>query len=401
MSYVIDVYRREITPTRNLIQFAAFVSFFPAPGRRPDHAADDAAAAGRPAAAIRPRSSSTRAAYLIFWGLLKKVVIADNLAEHRQRPVRPLADARRRPGPAGGLCLRLPDLRRLLGLHRHRPGRRQVPGVRAGAQLQPPLLRHQPAGTSGPAGTSASRTWLRDYLYIPLGGSRGGTLRTYRNLMLTMILGGLWHGAAWTFVLWGIYQGLLLVGHRLAEPWLDRIDPTDPVDRACWKGLRIVGDLPHGLPRLAALPRPIGRAGRRHALGDRRTDRRSPRPPTSSRSLVLVIPLLLVQLIQYLADDLDVIARTPWYVRSALLHGLLLRHRARGRISAGSSSSISSSRPVLARETGGWRPLGSVHTRPRPRPGRILTSPSRVVPDHSIPPPAHRLGEMRDPGGTI
>ena len=53
--------------------------------------------------------------------------------------------------------------------------------------------------------------------------------------MLTMILGGLWHGAAWTFVLWGIYQGLLLVGHRLASPWLDRIQPSDPIDRACWK----------------------------------------------------------------------------------------------------------------------------------------------------------------------
>ena len=58
--------------------------------------------------------------------------------------------------------------------------------------------------------------------------------------MLTMIIGGLWHGAAWTFVLWGIYQGILLVAHRLAAPWLDRIHPTEPVDRACWKLVRIV-----------------------------------------------------------------------------------------------------------------------------------------------------------------
>ena len=50
--------------------------------------------------------------------------------------------------------------------------------------------------------------FLRDYLYIPLGGSRGSRLFTYRNLMITMILGGLWHGAAWTFVLWGTFQGL-------------------------------------------------------------------------------------------------------------------------------------------------------------------------------------------------
>ena len=58
--------------------------------------------------------------------------------------------------------------------------------------------------------------------------------------MLTMIIGGLWHGAAWTFVLWGIYQGVLLVGHRLARPWLRRIHPTDPIDRACWKAVRII-----------------------------------------------------------------------------------------------------------------------------------------------------------------
>lgn len=57
--------------------------------------------------------------------------------------------------------------------------------------------------------------WLRDYLYIPLGGSRSGSFRTYTNLMITMALGGLWHGAGWTYVLWGVYQGTALVIHRL------------------------------------------------------------------------------------------------------------------------------------------------------------------------------------------
>jgi D-alanyl-lipoteichoic acid acyltransferase DltB (MBOAT superfamily) len=58
-------------------------------------------------------------------------------------------------------------------------------------------------------------SWLRDYLYIPLGGNQAGGTRTYINLMITMLLGGLWHGAAWNFVLWGGYQGILLCGHRL------------------------------------------------------------------------------------------------------------------------------------------------------------------------------------------
>jgi len=65
-------------------------------------------------------------------------------------------------------------------------------------------------------------TWLRDYLYIPLGGNRYGSARTYANLALTMVLGGLWHGAAWTFVWWGIYHGALLIGHRLVEPLVSR-----------------------------------------------------------------------------------------------------------------------------------------------------------------------------------
>ena len=57
-------------------------------------------------------------------------------------------------------------------------------------------------------------TWLRDYLYIPLGGNRGSGLLTYRNLLLTMVLGGLWHGAAWNFVLWGFFHGLILIVYR-------------------------------------------------------------------------------------------------------------------------------------------------------------------------------------------
>jgi D-alanyl-lipoteichoic acid acyltransferase DltB (MBOAT superfamily) len=66
-------------------------------------------------------------------------------------------------------------------------------------------------------------SWLKDYLYIPLGGSKKGPRRTYVNLLLTMLLGGLWHGAGWLFLAWGAYQGLLLVFHRLAEPVLAKL----------------------------------------------------------------------------------------------------------------------------------------------------------------------------------
>jgi alginate O-acetyltransferase complex protein AlgI len=64
---------------------------------------------------------------------------------------------------------------------------------------------------------------LRDYLYIPLGGNRSGTWKTYRNLLITMLLGGLWHGASWTFVAWGAYHGLLLAAYRAWGASWDRL----------------------------------------------------------------------------------------------------------------------------------------------------------------------------------
>ncbi len=72
-------------------------------------------------------------------------------------------------------------------------------------------------------------SWLRDYLYIPLGGNRNGMLRTYRNLMLTMLIGGLWHGAGWTFVAWGGFHGAILVVYRTLG--VDRlIQRTSPIN---------------------------------------------------------------------------------------------------------------------------------------------------------------------------
>jgi D-alanyl-lipoteichoic acid acyltransferase DltB (MBOAT superfamily) len=70
-------------------------------------------------------------------------------------------------------------------------------------------------------------TWLRDYLYIPLGGNRKGDRRTYYNLMTTMVLGGLWHGAAWNFVLWGFYQGALLCVYRAFTPKTKQQSPSN------------------------------------------------------------------------------------------------------------------------------------------------------------------------------
>jgi D-alanyl-lipoteichoic acid acyltransferase DltB (MBOAT superfamily) len=84
-------------------------------------------------------------------------------------------------------------------------------------------------------------TWLRDYLYIPMGGSRKGSFVTYRNLVITMLLGGLWHGAKWTFVIWGAYHGALLIIHRLLQPLLEKIPlPKGTYLSRLWLFARIV-----------------------------------------------------------------------------------------------------------------------------------------------------------------
>jgi D-alanyl-lipoteichoic acid acyltransferase DltB (MBOAT superfamily) len=313
MSYVIDIYRRHIKPTRNLIQFATFVSFFPhlvaGPIMRPT--------------TLLPQVASPRrfdlgqfyaGSYLIFWGLFKKVAIADNLAD----VVNELFG--KWPTLDGGSALLAiyafafqiyGDFSGYTDIAR---GVSKCLGFELSLNFNLPYFATSPRDFWNRWHMSLSH-WLRDYLYISLGGSRAGTLATYRNLMLTMVLGGLWHGAAWTFVVWGVYQGLLLVVHRAAAPWLARMEPIEPVERACWTGLRIVVTF-----HLVCLGWLIFRAGSLEQVSGMLAAIVS-RPAIPAAAylipvLVTIVPLFLVQLIQYLAHDLDVVARTPWYLRS-------------------------------------------------------------------------------------
>ncbi len=314
MSYVIDVYRKDIKPTTNLIEFATFVSFFPhlvaGPIMRPTTLLPQVA---------NPRRFDVgrfyEGSYLIFWGLTKKVVVADNLATI----VNDLFG--RWETIDGGLAL-LAIYAFAFQIYCDFSGYTDVArGVAKCLGFELSLNFNLPYFAANPKDFWARwhislSTWLRDYLYIPLGGNRGGKSRLYRNLMLTMIIGGLWHGAAWTFVLWGFYQGVLLVGHRLVEPWLNKIRPTHLVERASWKLVRIVATF-----HLVCVGWLIFRAssvaqvgGMLHAIIER------PAIPASA-SLVpvafAIIPLVIIELVQYLSKDLEVILRTPWYVRSA------------------------------------------------------------------------------------
>ena len=314
MSYVIDVYRKDIKPTTNLLEFAAFVSFFPhlvaGPIMRPTTLLPQVA---------NPRRFDIQqfyeGVYLIFWGLTKKVVVADNLA----LVVNDLFGQWRTID--GGLALlavyafAFQIYCDFSGYTDAARGISKCLGFELALNFNLPYFATSPKDFWARWHISLS-SWLRDYLYIPLGGNRGGTVALYRNLMLTMIIGGLWHGAAWTFVTWGFYQGVILVGHRLLEPALGRIQPETRAGVVGWKLLRMLvtfhlvcaGWLIFRATSLAEVGGMLTAVVARFAL--------------PSRAYVVpvvatVAPLLLVQIAQYISKDLNIVARTPWYVRSA------------------------------------------------------------------------------------
>jgi len=212
ISYVVDVYRREVEPCRNFIDFAVFVAYFPhlvaGPILRASMLIPQIA---------RPRTITRLQAaegfWLIAFGYFQKVFVADNLSHV-------VDQAFRAGGTPTGLEVVLATyafafqiLGDFAGYSNIARGTSKLMGIELNINFLYPYFVLTPQAFWRHWHISLS-TWLRDYLYIPLGGSRGGAGRTYRNLMITMALGGLWHGAAWTFVLWGVYQGLALVIYR-------------------------------------------------------------------------------------------------------------------------------------------------------------------------------------------
>jgi D-alanyl-lipoteichoic acid acyltransferase DltB (MBOAT superfamily) len=220
MSYTIDVYRGELRATKSFWDFALFVSFFPHLVAGPIMHAN----------VLVPQVTSPRKTtraqviqgiHLIIWGFWKKVFVADNLA-----PI--VNQVFTMPTPTG--------FQTLMGVYAFAwqiycdfsgytdiaRGVAKLMGFELTLNFNLPYFSTSPKEFWTRWHISLS-TWLRNYLYIPLGGSRSTSAKVYRNLMITMILGGLWHGAAWNFVLWGFYQGALLVVHRLLEPTLDRL----------------------------------------------------------------------------------------------------------------------------------------------------------------------------------
>ena len=222
MSYVIDVYRRDIEPTRNFVDFAVFVAYFPHLVAGPILRAT----ALLPQIA-HPRQISAaqmrEGAWLIAWGFFQKIFVADNLAPLASHVFAPDAHATGINVLLGSYAFAFQIYGDFAGYSNIARGTSKLMGIELIENFRFPYLVLSPQAFWRHWHISLS-TWLRDYLYIPLGGSRGTPAQTHRNLLITMLLGGLWHGAAWTFVLWGLYQGLLLVVYRPFEPAFAALD---------------------------------------------------------------------------------------------------------------------------------------------------------------------------------
>ena len=230
LSYTIDVYRCRLEPTDNLLEFATFVAFFPQLVAGPILRAEQFL----PQLATRQKPDEPLAmdgVHRILRGLLKKAIFADLVGAFVVDHV--FAN----PGAWSSLDAMIATYAYALQIYADFSaysdiaiGSAQLLGYRIPENFNYPYLSRDPRELWHRWHISLS-SWLRDYLYIPLGGSRCSNARTYFNLMATMVLGGLWHGAGMTFIVWGTLHGVVLAFTR----WIQRHFPHfDDPHRPAW-----------------------------------------------------------------------------------------------------------------------------------------------------------------------
>jgi alginate O-acetyltransferase complex protein AlgI len=311
MSYVIDVYRRDIEPTRNLVDFAVFVSYFPHLVAGPILRAT----------ALLPQISRPRrisraqirdGLWLIAWGFFQKIFVADNLAPLSSLVFAPDAHLTGINVLLGTYAFAFQIYGDFAGYSNIARGTSKLMGIELIENFRFPYLVVTPQAFWRHWHISLS-TWLRDYLFIPLGGSRGTAWQTRRNLLVTMLLGGLWHGAAWTFILWGLYQALLLIVYRPLERAVEGLrGPSRAVAWLIMFHLTCYGWL-------------IFRASSLRKLGELTRSLVVDFAPATIDVTGLLVPLLLyttpllvVHLVEARADDVLVVPRLRTVVRYSI-----------------------------------------------------------------------------------
>lgn len=218
MSYCIDIYRGKAQTEKSFPRFALFVSFFPQLVAGPIGKARDLLPQYQDLRHNRPVDVQN-AVQQMAYGLFKKVAVADSLA----MLINPIF---KNPHAHSGAMLLTAAIFFSVQIYCDFSGYTDMAigvaklfGINLSLNFLFPYFATSVRDFWRKWHISLS-TWLREYLYISLGGNRKGNVRTYFNLMITMVLGGLWHGASWNFVLWGFLHGLYLVIHRALDPLL-------------------------------------------------------------------------------------------------------------------------------------------------------------------------------------
>jgi D-alanyl-lipoteichoic acid acyltransferase DltB (MBOAT superfamily) len=211
MSYSIDIYRGNLQPSKSPLDFAVFVAFFPQLVAGPIVRASE----------FLPQLEQERKLdfsklnmLIILKGLFKKVIIADNLgffveSIYTQPELYPSVIIW-----VAAICFSIQIYCDFSGYTDIAIGVAAILGFKFPTNFDKPYFAITPSDFWRRWHITLS-SWLRDYLYISMGGNKKGTWKTYRNLALTMLLGGLWHGASWNFVLWGALHGTVLVFYRI------------------------------------------------------------------------------------------------------------------------------------------------------------------------------------------
>lgn len=217
LSYTIDIYYKKITPTNNLISFFSFVSFFPQLVAGPIERASN----------LLPQFQTLKkfsyekvksGLLLISLGLFKKMVIADRAALY-------VNEVYANPNDFGGAALLFSTLFFAIQIYCDFSGYTDI-AIGTARTMGFDLMKNFNTPYFSKSLTEfwhrwhiSLSTWFRDYLYIPLGGSRLSETRTYFNIFIVFVISGLWHGAAWTFIFWGVIHGVILIFEKiLARP---------------------------------------------------------------------------------------------------------------------------------------------------------------------------------------
>ena len=218
MSYTIDVFRGELRARRSLLDVAVFISFFPhlvvGPIQRASYLLPQVEGERRFSV---PKATS--GFYLMVWGFFKKLVIADNVGVIANK-VFALSDPSFEVLWAGVFAFAIQIYADFSAYTDIARGSSRWLGFELTENFDHPYMARSPADFWRRWNISLS-SWFRDYVYIPLGGSRSSEWIWGRNVLITFLLSGLWHGASWNYVLWGLYHGVLLVitrAHRILRP---------------------------------------------------------------------------------------------------------------------------------------------------------------------------------------